>query len=88
MKFENEIVPEIKRIVNSDYSSWAIGISNNPALRRKELGNPAIWYEWEVVTSEAAYNVMRYFHSQGVNIDSRSERGANHIYLSVQTGEH
>ena len=83
MQFEHEIVPEIEAIVDSKYSDWCIGISDNASLRSKQLHNPAIWYEWKAVTAEAAKNITKHFFSKGMKLDVCLGSNPRDVYIFV-----
>ena len=60
------IISEIESAVKDEYSDWKIGITNDPANRKAQLGNPLSWLQWKAASKEVASFVMQHFLSQGL----------------------
>ena len=54
----------------SSYSSWTIGITNDPSRRKKEHENEgdnvAYWAHWRADTLRVARNIESYFIDKGM----------------------
>ena len=66
MASDLEIKLEIDRIVQGHYSVWTIGVTDDPARRKTEHGNPKCWHHWDANTETDARNVERYFLDLGM----------------------
>ena len=48
---EDEIKTAVERVRGSTrYSSWTIGITDNPTQRKSQHGNPTAWHHWRADT--------------------------------------
>jgi len=52
------------------YSAWTIGVTDDPARRRREHDNPKVWYDWDADTEQVARNVEAYFVGKGMKGDT------------------
>ncbi len=83
---ESEIRTAIERkIGNSGYSIWTIGITDNPTERREahknDGENTAYWSEWKADSENVARNVERYF--LGKKMKGGTGGGKNPTYVYV-----
>lgn len=67
MNFD-QIVDEINEVVASSgrpYTSWVIGVTDDPARRKKEhqrdRRDPLQWYQWNAENEDVARGVEMYF---------------------------
>ena len=65
---ETSIKNAIERHVTKalPYKSWTIGITNDHERRRKEHGNPSVWYYWKADSEKIARDVETYFQEKGM----------------------
>ena len=82
MATESEIKSAIERIV-SHYSVWTIGVTDNPARRKAEHGNPSVWHNWDADTETAARNVEKYFLDKGMKGGGGGAGRADYVYIFI-----
>ena len=67
---------ELKRTIEAKkgslaYSSWTVGITTNPAERKKEHASDGkhvgSWSDWDADSKRVAQNVEAYFLGKGMN---------------------
>jgi len=63
------------------YSAWTIGVTDDPARRRREHGNPSDWYQWDADSEQVARNVEAYFVEKGMKGDTGGGGGADYVYI-------
>jgi len=78
---ESEIKGAIERIVSGKYSSWTIGITDDPDRRRTEHSNPKYWHQWRADTETIARNVEKYFTEKGMNGATGGGEHPNYVYI-------
>ena len=81
---ENEIKQEIEKIIkssNTKYSSWTIGITDDPERRKREHNNPETWMQWRADTETIARNVEKYFLEKGMKGDTGGGKNPNYVYI-------
>ncbi len=80
MASEAAIKSAIEKIVIT-YSVWTIGVTDNPARRRGEHGNPNTWRHWDADTETAARNVETYFLAKGMKGGGGGPGRADYVYI-------
>jgi len=79
---EQEMKIAIERVVgNTRYSSWTIGITDDPDRRRSEHNNPTHWHQWRADTETIARNVEKYFLDKGMKGDAGGGISPNYVYI-------
>jgi len=63
------------------YSAWTIGVTDDPARRRREHDNPKVWYDWDADTEQVARNVEAYFVGKGMKGDTGGGGSADYVYI-------
>lgn len=81
MVSELAIKSEIERIVGGGYSAWTIGVTDNPARRKVEHGNPPQWHQWDADTEAVARAVERYFLDKGMKGAPGGAGRADYVYI-------
>lgn len=81
MASESAIKSAIEGIVGGKYSIWTIGVTDDPARRRGEHGNPPSWRHWDADTETAARNVERYFLDKGMKGAPGGAGRADYVYI-------
>jgi len=81
MVSESSIKLAIERIAGGGYSAWTIGVTDNPARRRIEHGNPSTWLQWDADTETVARNVERYFLDKGMKGAPGGAGRADYVYI-------
>lgn len=82
MASESTIKAAIERIV-SYYSVWTIGVTDNPDRRKREHGNPNVWYNWDADTEQVARNVEAYFLDKGIKGAGGGGGRADYVYIFI-----
>ena len=80
MATETAIKAAIESLV-SVYSNWTIGVTDDPARRRREHGNPTPWHDWDADTETAARNVEAYFLAKGMKGGTGGPGRADCVYI-------
>ena len=80
MASESAIKTAIEAIIFSP-SNWTIGVTDDPARRRTEHGNPSHWHQWDADTETAARNVERYFIAKGMKGAPGGGGRADYVYI-------
>ena len=77
------IIQQIDRTVQGKYQDWIIGITNDAAARKAELGNPLNWVQWEADSEREALKVQRHFVRKGIHRDTGGVSQGNIVYISL-----
>ncbi len=77
---ETQIKSEIENIV-STYSSWTIGITDDPERRKGEHGNPSHWHQWKADSEQIARNVEKHFLDKGMKGATGGGFSPNYVYI-------
>lgn len=79
------IISEIESTVSEKYPDWKIGITNEPATRRAQLGNPLSWLQWRAASEDCALFILTHFLHAGLrNAGEKSEPG-EHVFIFLKT---
>ena len=81
MASESAIKAAIEARVTRYYSTWTIGITDNPNRCREEHGNPNYWYHWAIDLPQTAQNVETYFLAKGMKGASGGYRSADYVFI-------
>lgn len=81
MTLEATIKKQISHTAGNDYSTWTIGVTNKPALRKARVGNPLSWLQWKADSEQAALNVERYFLQRGMKQDKGVPSEGHYVYI-------
>ncbi len=82
MATESAIIAAIEAKVTS-YGMWTIGVTDNPDRRRREHGNPSVWYQWDADSQQAARNVEAYFLDKGMKGGTGGVGRADYVYIFI-----
>ena len=66
MVIRTEIIESIEKIVTSNYTSWALGLTENSDKQKKKHKNPAIWYQWQAESQLDAKYIEMYLQNKGM----------------------
>ena len=80
MASEIEIKTAIEKI-DGRPSAWTIGVTDDPERRRREHGNPSVWYQWNADSERVARNVEAYFVDKGMKGDTGGGGSADYVYI-------
>lgn len=78
---EGTIERQIVQTVSEDYSTWTIGVTDKPALRKAQVGNPLNWLQWKADSEQAALNIERYFLQKGMKPDKGAPSSGQYVYI-------
>ena len=78
---ENEIKKCIEKYVGYNYSSWTIGVTNDPEKSRREHGDPEHWHQWDASGEEPAKRIAYHFLEKGYNGSGDMVDSANYVYI-------
>jgi len=79
---ERDIKIAIERVRGSlSYSSWTIGITDNPEQRKRQHGNPVAWHQWRADTEGIARRVEKYFLDKGMKGGPSGGESPNYVYI-------
>lgn len=79
---EEEIKAAIERVRGTtSYSSWTIGITDDPDRRRREHNNPRDWHQWRADTEGIARRVERHFLDKSMKGDVGGGESPNYVYV-------
>lgn len=80
MASESEIISEIEMIVGT-YSSWTIGITDDPKRKKQELGNPILWHDWDADSESSAKNIEEHFIEKGMKGSTGDGTSPHYVYV-------
>ncbi|MFQ5771270.1 MAG: hypothetical protein ACE5HX_12080 [bacterium] len=83
MSSEATIIMQIEKTVEGKYREWKIGLTDDPARRKAQLGHPLNWLQWKSDSEEAARNVEHYFLQKGMKSARGAAKSANYIYILI-----
>ena len=83
---ESGIIYAIELYV-TDYSSWTIGVTNNPERQKAEQGNPEKWYHWETIGEPIARNIEKHFLDKGMKAATGGGDNPNYVYIFYKPTE-
>jgi hypothetical protein len=81
MASEATIKRQIAHTVGDDYSSWTIGVTQQPVVRKAQVGNPLSWLHWKANSERVALNVERHFLQKGMKPDTRVISSGQYVYI-------
>ena len=81
MASEASIRASIEAIAGQNYAIWTIGVTDDPARRRGQHGNPPAWRQWNADTETAARNVETYFQAKGMKGGPGGPGSADYVYI-------
>lgn len=65
------------------FSAWIIGVTDDPERRRREHGNPSVWYHWDADSEQVARNVEDYFLDEGMKGAPGGGGRADYVYIFI-----
>ena len=63
------------------YSSWTIGVTDDPVRRKGEHSNTEHWMQWKADSEAAARNVEKYFLDKGMKGGTGGSGTADYVYI-------
>lgn len=84
MASDSTIISQIEKTVGGKYLDWKIGITDDPAHRKAQFGNPLSWLQWKADSEQAAQNVERYFSKKGMISARKASKSAKYVYILLK----
>ena len=81
MSTESQIITEIESIVENAYSSWTIGITEDPNRSRIEHGNPGLWRVRDAITESSARKIEQHFRAKGMLGTADGGPNSHYVYI-------
>ena len=83
---KQEIIDAIeKKRSNSQYSSWTIGVTDDPATRKSQHESKgkdvSSWKHWKTDSEQIGRDVERYFLAKGMQGDDGGGGNAGYVYI-------
>jgi len=75
------LIKAINDVIGTAYSAWTCGITNDPARRKGEHGNPVAWRDWLASSEEVAREVEKHFLDKGCKGGAGGGDNPKHIYV-------
>jgi hypothetical protein len=75
------LIQLIQIYVGNEYLLWTIGITDDPARRKVEHGNPNTWHDWEADSEEEAKRVEKHFLDKGMKGDVGGGINPKWVYI-------
>jgi hypothetical protein len=75
------IIEQIERTVNGAYSDWQIGITDDSAITKAQMGNPLSWLQWQANSTEEAVAVVNHFEEKGMKNLGCTTKSADYVYI-------
>jgi hypothetical protein len=79
---ESEIHDAIQRTVaTTSYSTWTVGVTDDPDRRGTEHESPRFWHQWKADTETIARNVEKYFLDKGMKGAPSVGEHPNYVFI-------
>lgn len=82
---EQEIISAIEGHIAGRYSSWTIGVTDQPNERKQQHErdgkNVSYWHQWDASTELVARRIERYFGDKGCRGAGGGPGNANYVYI-------
>ncbi len=82
---EQEIISAIEGHVAGRYSSWIIGVTDQPDKRKQQHERDgkdvSYWHQWDASTELVARRIERYFVDKGCRGAGGGPGNANYVYI-------
>jgi len=72
MTSKSDIRKQIESTVGGRYRDWQIGVTEDPLVRKAQLGNPLTWLQWQADSEESAGEIRDEFVNKGMMLSGRS----------------
>ena len=81
----SEIEDRISRSKTEDYSTWTMGITNTPKIRKDQHDNEGKdvkhWKDWSTDNEKDGKNIEEYFLDKGMKGDAGGRGSASYVYI-------
>jgi len=81
----SEIEDRISRSKTEDYSTWTMGITNTPKIRKDQHDNEGKdvkhWKDWSTDNEKDGKDIEEYFLDKGMKGDAGGRGSASYVYI-------
>ena len=81
----SEIEDRISRSKTEDYSTWTMGITNTPKVRKDQHDNEGKdvkhWKDWSTDNEKDGKDIEEYFLDKGMKGDAGGRGSASYVYI-------
>ena len=81
----SEIKDRISRSKTEDYSTWTMGITNTPKIRKDQHDNEGKdvkhWKDWSTDNEKDGKDIEEYFLDKGMKGDAGGRGYASYVYI-------
>jgi len=82
---EQEIISAIEGHIGGRYSSWTIGVTDQPNERKQQHEQDgkdvSCWHQWDASTESVARRIEHYFVDKGCEGAGGGLGNANYVYI-------
>ena len=86
---KSRIISEIERKVSTekkiDYSTWIMGVTDTPKIRKDQHGSDGKdvkhWKDWSTDSEKDGRDIEEYFLDKGMNGDTGGRGSARYVYI-------
>ena len=86
---KSRIIFEIERKVSTerkiDYSTWIMGVTDTPKIRKDQHDNDGKdvkhWKDWSIDSEKDGRDIEEYFLDKGMNGDTGVRGSASYVYV-------
>lgn len=78
MTSKADIRKQIENTVGGRYQDWQIGTTEDPVVRKAQLGNPLTWLQWQADSETAAADIRTEFVQKGMILSGAAGR---YVYI-------
>lgn len=68
-------------MVEGDYGSWTIGVTDDPGARKAQHGNPLNWCHWKAESADEAGTIEQHFLDKGMKNGTRPGDLGAYVYV-------
>jgi hypothetical protein len=84
-RISSEIEGRVRRLKTDDYSTWTIGITDTPKIKKDQHDNEGKevkhWKDWSTNNEKEGRGIEEYFLDKGMKGDSGSSGSASYVYI-------
>ena len=75
------IIDQIEKTVDGNYEDWQIGLTDNSALRKSQMGNPLSWLQWQADSHDEAFKIVEHFLKKGMGDAGGDKSLGDFVYI-------
>lgn len=75
------IIDQIEKTVQGQYQEWQIGVTDDSASRKAQLGNPLSWLQWRAESENDAAEIVNHFADKGMHQVGCVEERGDFLYI-------